>query len=204
MTGDTLGAHYLIFRSLSRSCDPPHNLYEHEDTCAVSAAGASCDAPAVVTTRLPIYSNAGVSCLTVPTVSTKQAPGSRGGACNLHRERDNHMKTVIRDAESFASALSAKLLHCRELGHEWRDSSVSFDASARVFNRSLVCRSCKCVRRQVLDLRGHVLANSYKYPEGYLATAVEDRSSLSRDVFRVEAITRWFHSHNRQKMKAVS
>lgn len=106
--------------------------------------------------------------------------------------------TKVRDAQAFAAGLSRKQLHCRELGHEWRDSTVSYDEQARCYDRALVCRNCRTVRRQVLDTRGHIVTNSYKYQPGYLATSVEDRSSLSRDVFRVEAITRWLETANRK------
>jgi hypothetical protein len=101
----------------------------------------------------------------------------------------------FRDAEDFASSLTTRQLHCRELGHEWRDDRVSYDPKSKSYDRALMCRNCRTIRRQVLDRRGHVVTNSYKYPPGYLATQVEDRASLSRDVFRVEAITRWLTTH---------
>src|SRR3954468_22310899 len=94
---------------------------------------------------------------------------------------------TMRDAPAFAQSLSAKQLHCRELGHEWRDHTVTWDQKARVFDRALRCRSCGTVRRQVLDRRGHVIRNAYTYAEGYLATKVMNREDLSRDVFRLEA-----------------
>jgi hypothetical protein len=92
--------------------------------------------------------------------------------------------------------MSDKQLHCRELGHEWRDHTVTWDAKARVFDRALRCRMCGTVRRQVLDRRGHVIRNGYNYADGYLATKVENRADLSRDVFRLEALTRWIESNN--------
>lgn len=101
-----------------------------------------------------------------------------------------------RDAAAFAQTLTDKALHCRELGHEWRDHTVTWDARGRIFDRALRCRSCGTVRRQVLDRRGHVISNGYRYAEGYLATTVRDRSDLSRDVFRLEALTRWLETHN--------
>lgn len=103
---------------------------------------------------------------------------------------------TVRDAPSFAQSLNDKQLHCRELGHEWRDHTVSWDQKARVFDRALRCRQCGTVRRQVLDRRGGVVRNGYKYADGYLATKVEDREGLSRDVFRLEALTRWIENHN--------
>ena len=76
---------------------------------------------------------------------------------------------------------------------------MSWDAKARVFDRSLVCQSCRSVRRQVLDRRGHVIRNGYKYADGYLATKVLNREGLSRDVFRLEALTRWLERTNETK-----
>lgn len=102
----------------------------------------------------------------------------------------------VRDAFAFASSLSAKQLHCRELGHEWRDNTVTWDRRAKCYERSLICRQCRSIRRQVLDSSGHVITNGYKYAEGYLANNVEDRSSLHRDVFRLESLTRWLDQHS--------
>jgi hypothetical protein len=102
----------------------------------------------------------------------------------------------LRDAPSFAQSLSDKQLHCRELGHEWRDHTVTWDQAASVFDRALRCRSCGTIRRQVLDRRGHVLRNGYTYADGYLAAKVQNRDGLNnRDVFRLEALTRWLE-HN--------
>jgi hypothetical protein len=102
----------------------------------------------------------------------------------------------IRDAHSFAQSLSDKALHCRELGHVWRDHTVTWDTKARVFDRALRCQSCGSIRRQVLDRRGHVIRNGYTYAEGYLATKVMNREGLGRDTFRLEALTRWLERTN--------
>jgi len=96
----------------------------------------------------------------------------------------------IRDVPAFAQGMTDKQLHCRELGHEWRHHTATWDQKARVFDRALRCRNCGTVRRQILDSRGHVIRNGYRYTEGYLATKVMNREGLSRDVFRLEALTR--------------
>jgi len=114
----------------------------------------------------------------------------------MRRTRRATEDPTIRDAASFAQSLSTKQLHCRELGHEWRDHTVSWDQKARVFDRALRCRNCGTVRRQVLDRRGHVVTNSYKYTDGYLATKVQDTEGLSRDTFRLEALTRWLEANH--------
>jgi len=48
----------------------------------------------------------------------------------------------------------------------------------------------------VLDRRGHVIRNGYTYADGYLATKVLNREGLSRDTFRLEALTRWLEKTN--------
>jgi hypothetical protein len=115
------------------------------------------------------------------------------------RRRIGRADPDIRDASSFAQSLTDKALHCRELGHEWRDHTVAFDQKARVFDRALRCRSCGTIRRQILDRRGHVIRNGYQYADGYLASKVLNRTDLSRDVFRLEALTRWMEANQTSK-----
>ena len=74
-------------------------------------------------------------------------------------------------------------------GHNWRSWTVAFNPSARAYDRRLRCPSCKTVRKQLLDSSGHVLTNSYIYPDGYLAKGVA--VGMTRDVFRLEAIHRF-------------
>ena len=95
--------------------------------------------------------------------------------------------------ETFAAGLTSRALHCRELGHNWRPLTASYDQAARAYNRTLRCPSCRTHRIQVLDSSGHVVSNHYKYPEGYSASKVEPGVGLSglRDVFRLEALSRF-------------
>jgi len=95
-----------------------------------------------------------------------------------------------RDAADFVGDLSDKLLHCRELGHTWKPLTVSWDREASCYDRRLRCPSCRTVRVQLLTSSGHVVSNRYQYPDGYLAKNVTV-STLNRDLFRMEAITRF-------------
>jgi hypothetical protein len=98
--------------------------------------------------------------------------------------------------ETFAQELSARMLSCRELGHVWVPWSVEVVQERRRIGgylRTMKCKQCRAERRQVLDSGAHVVSNSYTYPDGYLATNVE--RGVSRDVFRMEAISRWLDSH---------
>ena len=103
--------------------------------------------------------------------------------------------------DSFAAEMNDKALHCRELGHNWRSWTVSYDTSARAYDRRLRCPSCRTVRKQLLDSTGHVVSNSYIYPDGYLAKGVA--VGLTRDVFRLEAIHRFLGSTDAPQLRAV-
>lgn len=120
-----------------------------------------------------------------------------------------HLAAVAEDkapvqADTFASRLSDKALHCRELGHVWRPLVASWEEDARAFHRRLRCTSCRTERVQVLSARGHVLSNRYLYPDGYLATHVVGMTG-ARDLFRLEAVLRTLgDSEIRAVRKAVS
>lgn len=107
-------------------------------------------------------------------------------------------------AEEFAHTLPDRLLHCRELGHTWKHNTVSYDEKARCYDRSLRCSSCRTIRVQVLDSRGHVIRNGYKYPDGYLVPGTVDRIGASRDAYRVEAVVRFLQATSAPKLRGVS
>jgi len=98
--------------------------------------------------------------------------------------------------EGFAAGMSNRQLHCRELGHTWRDWSVTWDRKAKCYERSLRCSSCRTIRHMVVGRDGTALQNRYTYPDGYLATPVEGR--VDRATFRMEAITRFLDAHNQE------
>jgi hypothetical protein len=95
--------------------------------------------------------------------------------------------------ETFAASLPTSFIDCRELGHTWRAWRAAWDDSARAYDRELRCSRCKTVRRQLLNEFGHVLTNTYRYPTDYQAKGVESGVRVSRDVFRLEALTRYLH-----------
>lgn len=99
------------------------------------------------------------------------------------------------DVTTFAASLGDKVLHCRDVGHVWRPLTVTFDSTARAYDRRLRCTSCRTVRVQLLTERGHVMSNRYLYAEGYLANGVQIGRG-DRDAFRMEAVTRFLDSSN--------
>lgn len=92
-------------------------------------------------------------------------------------------------AETFAATLKDKVLHCRELGHNWRPWVARWETESRSYYRELRCSNCRTVRKQVLNSHGGVVSNSYAYPDGYMAKNVQ-RGTYTRDVFRLEALHR--------------
>lgn len=135
-----------------------------------------------------------------PNGNTRRAASDRGrarGARVRINVNSGKVETVNEQAmasvESFAAELGDKVLHCRELGHVWRPLTVSYDQSARAYDRRLRCSSCRTVRVQLLTERGHVVSNRYVYADGYLAHGVTIGRG-DRDAFRVEAINRWMRA----------
>lgn len=93
-------------------------------------------------------------------------------------------------ADQFAATLSDKFLHCRELGHNWQPHTATYDRKSRTYDRTIRCRTCRTERHQLLDARGGVVSNGYTYADGYLASRVAETGTLTRDVFRLEAVQR--------------
>lgn len=93
--------------------------------------------------------------------------------------------------EGFVHGLTEGYLACRELGHQWQPFTATYDETARVIDRRLRCRRCKTQRSQLITMAGHVISNHYKYAEGYQAKNVEKGVRYSRDLFRLEAVTRF-------------
>jgi hypothetical protein len=99
--------------------------------------------------------------------------------------------------DTFAGRLSDTALHCRTYGHNWRPRTATWDKKGKAYDVVLVCK-CRTERHQLVDPRGGVLANSYVYPDGYLATQVQRDAGLSRDVFRLESVLRYTHQAERR------
>lgn len=105
------------------------------------------------------------------------------------------MEAIVR-ADVFAHELPDRMLACRELGHVWqpyRVDPVIERRKVRGYERVMKCKQCKTERVQLLDSRGAVMRNGYRYSTGYLADHVE--KGFTRDTFRLESVTRWLDRH---------
>lgn len=87
-------------------------------------------------------------------------------------------------------ALPATYLACRDLGHEWRAHTASFNAKERHYVQTLRCNRCGTERSRMLGTRGQRLGNWYEYPDGYLMQGAGHLSELDRDGIRLRSITR--------------
>lgn len=93
------------------------------------------------------------------------------------------------DITAWTEALSDQHLLCRDIGHTWRPARAWIEDGT--YGRMMRCLRCKTERHQTLTHAGHVLANRYDYPDGYLAPkghgvmAGEDRDGL-----RLESVLR--------------
>lgn len=103
-------------------------------------------------------------------------------------------KEESRTLDSFVSGLTDRMLACRELGHYWKPLTVSWEREARAYHRQMRCSGCRTVRVQVLTESGHVVSNSYRYPDGYLAAGLTG-VGVNRDRFRLEAVSRFLETH---------
>lgn len=111
------------------------------------------------------------------------------------------MTSDVLSVESFAASLNNRVLACRELHHLWVPWTVEVihagnAKSLRVggYVRTMKCRQCKTLRRQILDSLGNIVSNSYRYADGYLASNVE-HGTVSRNAFRLEALTRFIEQN---------
>ena len=95
--------------------------------------------------------------------------------------------------ETFAASLSLSFLACRELGHIWKPWLAQWSSEYRAYERELRCSRCKTTRRQLINEHGHVLSNGYRYRDGYQAKNVDSPVRGNRDVFRLEALTRFIN-----------
>lgn len=98
--------------------------------------------------------------------------------------------SVDREVADFAAGLSEAHLACRDYGHSWTPATARWDSELRAFARTLRCVRCHTERAQWLSQYGHPLRGHYVYPEGYQALGLGRLDGESRDVLRLESVSR--------------
>lgn len=94
------------------------------------------------------------------------------------------------DVKDWAVTLDEPHLLCRDLGHLWKPFRASFNLTERAYERTLRCSRCKTERSQTLSQVGAVLKNNYDYPEGYLVPKLGRLAGESRNMVRLESVSR--------------
>jgi len=94
------------------------------------------------------------------------------------------------DVKTWATSLDEALLLCRDLGHLWKPFRASFNLTERAYERTLRCSRCKTERSQSLSQVGAVLKNNYDYPDGYLVPKLGRLAGESRNMVRLESVSR--------------
>lgn len=100
--------------------------------------------------------------------------------------------------DTFAQQLPDKYVRCRELGHVWRPSTARWVPSETLYERVLRCTSCRTEKVQLVNRHGHIISSVYRYAANYLAQHVTGLAGGARDVYRLEAITRWIDASKQQ------
>lgn len=100
----------------------------------------------------------------------------------------------VSEVEQFAHGLSMNYLQCRELGHNWRPHTARWVQDQGCYERVLRCVRCQTLRIQLLDQYGAIISSSYKHAEGYLHKGMGRIVGESRDIVRLESLTRFLSS----------
>lgn len=104
------------------------------------------------------------------------------------------------EVASYAHELRTSYLLCRELQHNWKPWSASWDDEHHNYVRRIRCTRCHTVKHQRVSRTGGVLASHYEYPDGYLHARLGRIVGDARDTLRLESLMRSINSPN---LKAV-
>lgn len=81
-------------------------------------------------------------------------------------------------------------IECRDLGHHWLPVDAIHVARLHFYRVSHGCARCGMVRIREMSESGHVYAQTYQYPDGYLAQGLGRIAGDAKDAIRVAAIRR--------------
>lgn len=116
--------------------------------------------------------------------------------------------TVRVDFRTFVANLSDEFLACRADGHgPWRATTATWDPKVKVYDRKRRCGNCGTGKSQILDQEGYIIkGGGYQYPEGYLATNVENLPPLGaqRAAYRLEIVHRQMSEPRRRPRRRAS
>ena len=96
-----------------------------------------------------------------------------------------------RDVAQVAEQWTDDQITCRDLGHVWQLMDAVHVARLKYFRVSHVCPRCEMVRIREMSESGHVYAQTYQYPDGYLVEGLGRIAGDAKDAIRVASIRRY-------------
>jgi hypothetical protein len=94
------------------------------------------------------------------------------------------------DIEHAAEQWSESVLECRDTGHHWERARASHIRRLHYYTVIHICSRCGMFRTREMSESGHVYANSYTYPDGYLLKGLGRIAGEAKDAIRALALTR--------------
>lgn len=94
------------------------------------------------------------------------------------------------EVADFAAGLESEWLFCRTYQHNWKPWSAHWSDHEGCYDVKIRCNRCTTKRVQKMSDKGTVLSSHYEYPEGYLHAGMGRIAGESRDVLRLESVTR--------------
>lgn len=105
-----------------------------------------------------------------------------------------HLRVAAAERDSIQTVttaigqLSDGQLLCRDFGHSWRPYTARWIAQRRQYEEALRCTRCKTMRLRLISESGELLANRYRYADGYLVEGIGRLTGDDRDALRVAAM----------------
>ena len=95
------------------------------------------------------------------------------------------------DIERVADQWTDQQLECRDLGHHWEPQDVVHVSRLRFYRITHVCQRCDMLRIREMSEYGHVYAQTYRYPDGYLAEGIGRIAGDAKDAVRLASVRRF-------------
>lgn len=105
------------------------------------------------------------------------------------------------EVADWAGDLEEAWLFCRTYAHNWKPWTAHWSDELGTYEVSIRCNRCATRRVQRMSDKGAVLASHYEYPEGYLHAGMGRIAGDSKDVLRLESVTRLVTKQDRRKAR---
>ena len=107
----------------------------------------------------------------------------------------------VDDVQRVADDWSTDFLQCRDVGHHWVPEDAVHVIAARFYRVIHACTRCEVRRTRELSERGHVFAQTYDYPDGYMIKGLGRIAGEAKDALRLASTLRGtVHDVRRKKL----